>query len=116
MPKLSDLNSQTMQVEVPVGGLIIHVDFYPSKFTGKLQKDLNRAAVNAQKAIDAGEEASDEDTESTAVLLQEICQGWDVTDEAGKPLPITVPVLVDSIGYFTMNKIGFAIISVIRPN
>jgi hypothetical protein len=116
MPSLKEIQDQTMQVEVPLGGLIVKVDFYPTRFTGKLQKQLNAQARSAQAAIDAGEEPSEEDTESTAVLLTEICAGWDITDDKGKPCPITVPFLVDSLGYFGMNKIGFAVIGAIRPN
>jgi hypothetical protein len=116
MPSLKEIQGQTMSVDVPLGGLTVKVDFYPTKFTGKLQKQLNALARSAQAAIDAGEEPSDEETESTAVLLTEICAGWDITGDDGKPCPITVPFLVNDLGYFGMNKIGFAVIGAIRPN
>lgn len=114
--KISTIQAETRRAEVPFGEERLIVDYYPARFTRKLQQELAERKRRVEEAEKTGETITEEESEAFADFVLKLLAGWDLTDDDGKPYPLTISSLVDDIGYLGMRRILDAILEDVNPN
>lgn len=103
MPKLSKIQRPdiTENVAIDFGdGEVLNLVVYPNKVTTQRQREM--------------ESLDEDDHEGFAALFFEILKEWDLTDDAGEPLPFTAET-IEAISVPTMLKISAGIGESLRP-
>lgn len=103
MPKLSQIQKkdETVSVTVSFGDDELNMVVFPNRITGKRRRDL--------AALD------DDDSEGYADLFFDIIKEWDLTDDAGKPLPFDADT-IDLLSIPTTVRIFTEIGEATNPN
>lgn len=100
---LSALTADRRTVKVPFGDDTLTLTYKPS-------------AVNAkQEARELEEREKGQHLLAQAKSLAEIVESWDVTDDKGKPLPVSEEVLA-GLGLDVTSKLTRAILDDLLPN
>jgi hypothetical protein len=87
--KLSEIVAQERWLTVDVGGVEIQVAYRPNNISLRRSNELNQLlnSFETNPDIDVGRE--------TARMFCDLVGNWDIVDDKGKPLPITVDSLLD---------------------
>lgn len=84
MAKLSKLKNRTRAFEVNVDGEVVKGLFYPGVYTPKFEEELNSI--------------QEDDPEANRVLAKKLCAlvaEWDLEEDDGSKVPISVEQLID---------------------
>lgn len=101
--KLHELQAKTKETSFDYDGENVKITYRPGAFTAEVESRLQEALQNQLPAGGIAEE------------LSHLVAKWDVLDEAGKPLPVTVSWLRQFPVAF-LNAIVEAIGRDMRPN
>lgn len=80
MPELSEIIQDSVETDIDLRGVTVHVTYKPSIFTPQLEAKMAEAEVGKQGA-------------ALAEMLSEFVVDWDLTSD-GQPLPCTVETMM----------------------
>lgn len=113
MPTITEIKTATRRVPVHLDPVTIHVDVYPSRYNPEWRR---RFIEFQRRQEEAGAEESVEDVREASEIFLSVAAGWDVTDDAGNPLPLTAQFVMDELGFTHLTTINQTIMESLRPN
>jgi hypothetical protein len=100
---ITDLAANEKNLKIPIGDDAINLVYYPNKMTSKLLLHIDEVYDGTRAELGIHE------------ALAELIKSWDLTDEEGKPYPIT-PASLAALGIPVLRVITQAIGTDSRPN
>lgn len=115
--RLSQIKQERKPVPVKMGEAgTLTVQIVPARYTRPMQDRLLQMEAGARARREQGTPAPEDEIASDAVFVSELLDGWDLEDDAGKPIPVTPEFFVEELGYFNLQRIVSAILGALNPN